>query len=615
MENNDLHDHTESPVERDVWKTLRNLSVRLWDYRFLIGMALACLLLAKVATVLVPITLKSIVNWFDPAFIIEATNWVPIVLIVALGLLGLASTLFEQLRNALFSQAQQRAVRNIGFQVFQHLHQLSHAFHQKRPTDGILRDIERGTRGINQCLWHIVFNLLPTVFEILVICIILALVFELKFVLITAAVILAYFCFTFYATRWRRDFRVRLNDAESRANSTGADALLNYETVKYFCNEEYEYNRFDLQMREWEKQSVIRERTLALQNLGQKAIFAIGTILLLYLAGKGVVTRDLTLGDFVMLNAFLVQMYLPLRYLGTAFREVNHALTDMERLFGLLDIDNKIPETEEERQLEISKAEIKLENVGFGYSEDQQILHDVSFEVSSGQKIALVGTNGAGKSTLVRLLFRFYDVTKGRILIDGQDIREVSSLSVRSAIGVVPQDTALFNESIEYNIRYGAPDCTDSEFTAAVKQANLYDFVEALPEKYDTIVGERVLELSSEEKQRISIARAILKDPPILVLEEPITSLDSKSETIIQTELDAIAKNRTTLVIAQRLSTIVDADRILVLDQGEIVEQGTHAELLEMNGLFADMWWLQQVEETADAQIAELAASISLGHS
>ena len=615
MQKKDLSDHTESLVVREVWKTLRNLSVRLWDYRFRIGMALLCLLLAKVATVLLPITLKGIVDWFDSDLNPDGAYLVPIFLIVAFGLLSLASTLFEQLRNALFSQAKQRAVRNIGFQVYQHLHQLSHAFHQKRQTDVFLRDIERGTRGINRCLWYIVFNLLPTVFEILVIGIILAIVFDLKFVLMTAATILTYFCFTYYATRWRREFRVHLNDAESRVNATGADALLNYETVKYFCNEEYEFNRFDSQMREWEKQSVIVEQTLALQNIGQTTIMAIGTIGLLYFAGKGVAADDLTLGDFIMLNAFLVQMYLPLRCLGTGFREVGHALTDIERLFGLLAIDNKIPETDKEKQLEISNAEIRLENVGFEYSEDQQILHDVSFVVSSGQKVALVGTSGAGKSTLIRLLFRFYDVTNGRILIDSQDIRDVGCMSLRSAIGVVTQDTALFNESIEYNIRYGAPDCTDSEFTAAVKQANLHEFVESLPETYDTIVGERGLDLSSEDKQRISIARTILKNPPILVLDEPITSLDSKSETMIQSELDAITKNRTTLVIAHRLSTIVDADMILVLDHGKIVEQGTHAELLEMNGLFSDMWWLQQVEETADAQIAELAASISLGPS
>ncbi len=615
MKINNLLDHIESPFERRHWKSLRKLLAYLREFRFQIGIALVCLLLAKVATILVPITLKNIVDWFVPNLDRDGISLVPILLIIAFGLLLLASALFEQLRNVLFSQAQQHAVRNIGLQVFRHLHRLSHAFHQKRQTDGNSREIETGIRGINQFLRYFVFNLVPAVFEITLICIFLVIFSQLKFVLISVVTILAYFSFTCYATLWRREFRDRMNAAESRANSTGADALLNYETVKYYCNEEYEYERFDLQLQEWEKQSYVNERSLALLNFGQVTIVAIGTIALLIFAGIGVATNELTVGDFIMLNAFLVQMYLPLRNLGTMLWEINHALNDMERMFDLLDIDEKLPENEDVQDLSISDAEIRFENVSFGYPDDLQLLHDVSFEVLSGQKVAVVGVSGAGKSTLIRLLVRFYDTTDGRILIDSQDIRDVSSLSLRSSIGVVTQDTILFGESIEYNIRYGAPDCTNSKFIAAVKQANLYDFVESLPEKYDTIVGEGGLELSSVEKLRISIARTILKDPPILALDEPMSSLDLESEKIIQAELDVIAKNRTTLVIAHRLSTIVDVDMILVLDHGEIVEQGTHAELLEMHGLFADMWWLQQVEETADAQIAELAANIAFGHS
>ena len=604
---------TEPDGKRRVWKTLGTLANYLWEFRWRIGIAFMFLILAKVAVVLIPIMIGKIVDWFDASLNPDLIIIVPVSLILAYGLLGLANTLFEEVRNALFSRASQRTVRNVGLRVFRHLHELSHSFHQDRETGGISRDIERGTRGINYLLWYIVFSILPTMLEISVILVFLAINFELKFVAITGGTIAIYFVFTYYVTRWRTQFRVRMNAAESKANSSSVDALLNYETVKYFGNESHETERFDFHLREWEKQSVISEQTLALLNIGQGLIIASGMIVLLLLAAEGIVAGVLTLGDFIMLNAFLMQMYMPLRFLGTTFREINHALTDMERMFNLLDIDDKLTVPDDASDLAVNGAAIRFENVSFGYSPARVILKDVSFEIPSGHKVAVVGKSGSGKSTLVRLLFRFYDVVDGRVLIDGQDVRDVTQDSLHAAIGIVPQDTVLFNESIEYNIRYGSPECESLEFEQAIEQANLKEFIESLPEKLDTIVGERGLKLSGGEKQRVSIARTILKDPPILVLDEATSSLDSKSERYIQNALDIVAQNRTTLMIAHRLSTVADADMILVLDDGKIVEQGTHEELLKLNGLFAEMWWLQQIEKIEERinKMAESKAPVS----
>lgn len=606
--NIDLTVKTEPDGNKNVWKTLGTLTSYLWEFRWRIGIALVFLILAKVAVVLVPITIKKIVDWFDSSLNPDPILIVPVSLILAYGLLGLSSTLFEELRNALFSRAAQRTVRNVGLKVFRHLHKLSHSFHQDRETGGISRDIERGTRGINYLLWYVVFSIVPTMFEMIVICVFLAIHFEFKFVLITAGTIAVYFLFTYYVTRWRTKFRVRMNAAESRANSSSVDALLNYETVKYFGNEQHESDRFDFHLKEWEKQSVISEQTLALLNIGQGIIIATGMIALLILAAEGVVAGVLTLGDFIMLNAFLMQMYVPLRFLGTTFREINHALTDMERMFNLLDIEDHLPEPENAPDLVTDGATIRFENVSFGYSPDRIILKNVNFEIPSGHKVAVVGKSGSGKSTLVRLLFRFYDVDNGRVLIDGQDVRDVTLDSVHAAIGIVPQDTVLFNDTIEYNIQYGNPSSAESNFDRAVKQANLTEFIDSLPEKLNTVVGERGLKLSGGEKQRVSIARTILKDPPVLILDEATSSLDSKSERYIQNALEIVARNRTTMVIAHRLSTVADADRILVLDNGEIVEQGTHEELLQLNGLFAEMWWLQQIEKI-EAKLTEMSES------
>ena len=600
---------TDSERNRNTWKTLKTLSFYLLEFRWRILIAICFLILAKVAIIAVPITIKKIVDWFDESVSPETILLVPVFLIVAYGLLGLGSTLFEELRNALFSRASQRTVRNVGIKVFRHLHELSHSFHQNRETGGISRDIERGTRGVNYLLWYIVFSVIPTLFEICVICIILSINFDLIFVEITAGTIAIYFVFTYMVTNWRTKFRIRMNAAESRANSASVDALLNYETVKYFGNEEHERNRFDTHLREWEKDSVISEQTLALLNIGQGIIIAVGLIMLLYLAGRGVVADELTLGDFIMLNAFLMQMYMPLRFLGTTFREINHSLTDMGRMFDLLEIDDKLPEPDNAPSLAINGASIKFDNVSFGYSDERPILKGVSFEVPSGRKVAVVGRSGAGKSTIVRLLFRFYDVTGGSITIDNQDVRDVSLASVHTAIGIVPQDTVLFNDTIAYNVNYGRPNSSDEDFTRAIRQANLDEFINSLPLKLDTMVGERGLKLSGGEKQRVSIARTILKNPPILVLDEATSSLDSKSERHIQNALDVVAENRTTLIIAHRLSTIANADMILVLDEGKIVEEGTHAELLAKDGLFAEMWWLQQREKEIESAVANFPVS------
>ena len=594
-----------------VLKTLKTLTEYLWEFRVRILIALIFLILAKVANVFVPILLKEIVDGLDSSTNVEKILIIPVFLVIAYGALRLARILFEELRNALFSRASQRAVRKIALRVFNHLHRLSHAFHLGRETGGVTRDIERGTRGINTLLWYVVFTIVPTVFEIALICVILAINFDALIVIFTIVTIVGYGLFTYYVTVWRTKFRVRMNAAESRANTASVDALLNYETVKYFNNEEHEASRFDQHMKEWEKQSVISEQTLALLNIGQGTIISVGMVVLLYLAADGVVNGDLSVGDFIMLNAFLMEIYVPLSWLGTMFREISHALTDMNRMFNLLDVKQFIPEKDNASKLVTTGAKIRFENVSFGYSDDRQILKDVSFEVPSGKTVAVVGRSGSGKSTLVRLLFRFYDVSDGRITVDGQDIKNVSLESLHAAIGVVPQDTVLFNDTIEYNICYGRPGCSDAEFSSAVKQANLYEFIDSLPNKYDTVVGERGLKLSGGEKQRVSIARTILKDPPILILDEATSSLDSRSEQFIQNALDVVSENRTTLTIAHRLSTIADADRIIVLDDGRIVEEGTHAELLEQNGVFADMWWLQQVEET-EAKLAEMASTAKL---
>ena len=585
----------------NTWKSLHTLGQYLWGYRLRIAIAMVFLILAKIATIAVPITMKELVDWFDTTVNPSPVVAIPIFLLFTYGLLGFFRIIFEEFRNVIFARASQRVVRNVGVKVFRHLHQLSHAFHQNRETGAVSRDIERGTRGVNYILFFLAFSIIPTLFEITVVCVYLAVEFKWYFATITIFTVVVYSIFTLVITNWRTQFRVRMNEAESRANTSSVDALLNYETVKYFGNLEFEVQRYDRDLILWEKESIKSETSLAFLNLGQGLFISIGIIWLLFLAADGIITGEMTLGDFIMLNAFLLQMYIPLNFLGTTFREINHALTDMDRMFNLLSIEDKIPQSENAPPLQITVPEVEFRNVSFGYSQRRQILKNISFQVPSGQKVAIVGPSGAGKSTIVRLLFRFYDVTDGSILIDNQDIREVNLDSLQAAIGVVPQDTVLFNNTLEYNICYGRADCSSDERDEAVAKSQLATFIQNLPDGYNTVVGERGLKLSGGEKQRVSIARTLLKDPPILILDEATSSLDTKSESRIQDALETVAANRTTLVIAHRLSTIADADLILVLQDGQIVEQGTHFKLLEQQSLYAEMWHLQRKEKEKES--------------
>ncbi len=583
-----------APKNRNDWKTIRTLLPYLWEFRGRVALALGLLLAAKVANVAVPLALKHIVDALDKP---RAEIVLPVTLLLAYGALRFASTLFGELRDAVFAKVTQRAIRRVALQVFGHLHALSLRFHLERQTGGVSRDIERGTRGIGFLLNFMLFNIIPTLVEIGLVAAILLANYDIRFALVTFATLVVYVVFTLFVTEWRMVFRRTMNDMDSKANTRAIDSLLNYETVKYFSNEQFETRRYDESLQVWEKAAVRNQTSLAALNAGQSFIIAIGVTILMFLAADGVVAGTMTLGDLVLVNAYMIQIYLPLHFLGFVYREIKHSLADMEKMFSLLEVNAEVKDKPGAPDLKVSAGEIRFEHVDFSYDPKRQILFDVSFEVPPGKTVAVVGHSGAGKSTLSRLLFRFYDVTGGRILIDGQDIRDVTQKSLRAAIGIVPQDTVLFNDTIYYNIAYGRPDASREEIIAAARAAHIHEFIESLPDRYDTLVGERGLKLSGGEKQRVAIARAILKNPKILIFDEATSALDSKSEKAIQAELRRIAKNRTTLVIAHRLSTVVDADRILVMDHGRIVESGTHRELLERNGLYAHMWALQQQED------------------
>jgi len=576
------------------WQTLRSLWPYIWEFKGRVIAALSLLVLAKLANVSVPLVLKEIVDTLDKP---QAALVVPIFLIVGYGVLRLLSTLFGELRDAVFAKATQRAIRRVALQVFGHLHSLSLRFHLDRQTGGVSRDIERGTRGIGFLLNFMLFNILPTLLEIALVAAILISKYNIWFAVITFITLLMYVAFTLFVTEWRMVVRRSMNDLDSKANSRAIDSLLNYETVKYFGNEQYEARRYDENMQHWEIAAVRNTTSLAYLNAGQSCIVAIGITALMLLAADGVVKGTMTLGDLVLVNVFMIQLYMPLHFLGYVYREIRHALADMEKMFGLLREHREVADAPDAQVLSVGKAEVRLEEVSFGYAPDRQILFDVSFAIPEGHTVAVVGASGAGKSTLSRLLFRFYDVQQGRILINGQDIRSVTQSSLRAAIGIVPQDTVLFNDTIYYNIAYGRPDATRDEIIAAAQAAHIHEFVESLPQGYQSMVGERGLKLSGGEKQRVAIARAILKNPAILIFDEATSALDSKSEKAIQAELHTIAQNRTTLIIAHRLSTVVDADQILVMDKGRIVERGSHRELLAQDKLYAQMWNLQKQEE------------------
>ena len=576
------------------WQTIRSLLPYLLEFKWRVFIALSLLVLSKLANVSVPLVLKEIIDALDKPHAVLA---VPVFLVVGYGVLRLFSTLFGELRDAVFAKVTQRAIRRVALQVFEHLHSLSLRFHLDRQTGGVSRDIERGTRGIGFLLNFMLFNILPTLLEIGLVAAILFSKYNIWFAVITFVTLLIYIAFTLFVTEWRMVVRRSMNDFDSKANSHAIDSLLNYETVKYFGNEQYEARRYDENMQRWEVAAVRNTTSLAYLNAGQSFIVAIGITALMLLAADEVVKGTMTLGDLVLVNVFMIQLYMPLHFLGFVYREIRHALADMEKMFGLLHEHREIDDAPDAQALSVGKAEVRFEGVCFGYAPDRQILFDVSFAIPEGHTVAVVGASGAGKSTLSRLLFRFYDVQQGRILINGQDIRSVTQSSLRAAIGIVPQDTVLFNDTIYYNIAYGRPDATHEEIIAAAQAAHIHEFIETLPLGYKSMVGERGLKLSGGEKQRVAIARAILKNPAILIFDEATSALDSKSEKAIQAELRVIAQNRTTLVIAHRLSTIVDADQILVMDKGRIVERGSHRELLALNKLYAQMWNLQKQEE------------------
>jgi len=592
------------------WSALRRLLPYLWQYRWRVAAALAFMVAAKLATVSVPLLLRELVDTLAPpggpnrlglpeagvALVV-----LPLGLLLAYGALRFCTALFTELRELVFAKATEGATRAIALQVFGHLHELSLRFHLQRQTGGLTRDIERGVRGVQSLISYLLYSIVPTILEVTLVLLLLGWKFDLWFVWITLAALVLYVFFTLRITEWRMELRRHMNEAESLSQSRAIDSLLNYETVKYFGNEAYEAQRYDQALEGLRHARLRTQSTLSLLNAGQQLIIAVALVAMLWRATEGVLAGRMTLGDLVMINAFMIQLYIPLNFLGVLYREIRQGLIDLERMFELLDSQREIADRPDAVELRLSAApEIRFEDVHFGYEPEREILRGLSFTIPAGQTVAVVGPSGAGKSTLARLLFRFYEVGQpghekvgGRISLDGQDLRSFTQASLRRAIGIVPQDTVLFNDSIEYNIRYGRPDAGPEAARQAAQAAHIHDFINALPQGYQTRVGERGLKLSGGEKQRVAIARTLLKDPPILIFDEATSALDSANERAIQAELRSVARNKTTLVIAHRLSTVVDAHQILVLEQGQIVERGRHAELLAAGGRYAQMWALQ----------------------
>ena len=588
-------------AEPQAWQTIKSLLPYLLAWKGRVALALICLICAKLSNVAVPMIFKDIIDGLgitDKPLLV-----VPLGLVAAYGTLRFSTALFTELRELLFARVTQRAVRTISLQVFEHLHALSLRFHLERQTGGLTRDIERGTRAIGSLISFTLYSILPTLVEISLVLGILLDKYEISFTLITVATLIVYIALTIVITNWRTHLRREANELDSAANSSAIDSLFNYETVKYFNNEAYEARRYDAQMAKWEAAQVKSQVSLSFLNLSQALVISIGVALMMWRATAGVANGSMTVGDIVLVNAFLIQLYIPLNFLGVLYREIRQSLTDIERMFNLLRQNREVQDAADARVLSPGNCAIAFDHVSFAYEPKRQILFDVNFAIPAGKTVAVVGHSGSGKSTLARLLYRFYEVdvdqAQGGISINGHDIRCLTQNSLRSAIGIVPQDTVLFNDTIEYNIQYGRPDASSEEVIAAACSAQLHEFIARLPEGYQTKVGERGLKLSGGEKQRVAIARALLKNPSIMIFDEATSALDSKTEQAIQTQLEQAAIGRTTLVIAHRLSTVMNADEILVLEHGCIIERGHHRALLEKNGAYAQMWALQQQEETA----------------
>ena len=593
-------------ADRNDWQTLTTLLPYLWAYKGRVLFALACLVAAKLATVSVPVVLKHIVDNLSPATQAAAgVLIVPIALVVGYGLLRLSTSLFTELREFFFVKVTQAATRTLALKTFRHLHSLSLRYHLERRTGAVTREIDQGIRGISSLISFTLYSILPTLIEISLVVGYLLWNYEIWFAAIVGVSLVTYIGFTVSVTNWRTAVRRRWNEFESKAHSRAVDSLLNFETVKYFGNENYEARRYDETLADSQRTAILSQQSLNALNAGQQVIIAIALTLILWRAALGVVEGRMSIGDLVLVNAFMIQLYIPMNFLGVIYREIKQSLADMDRMFALLEQNREVEDASDARPLIVRSAEVRFEHVDFSYDRRRQVLHDVSLTIAGGSTTAVVGATGSGKSTLARLLFRFYDVDGGRVSIDGQDVRALTQTSLRAAIGIVPQDTVLFNDTIEYNIAYGRPDAGRDEIVAAARAAHIHDFIETLPDGYETRVGERGLKLSGGEKQRVAIARTLLKDPAILVFDEATSALDSRTERVIQQELETVAEGRTTLVIAHRLSTVVHADQILVMDHGRIVERGTHGELLARPGLYASMWEIQSRErEKAGTSLA-----------